>query len=100
MYLVLWDCGRLGGRFCEDGTSRRWPGASLESAHASGIFPSRTGHESAVGISDGPVLADQAPGQPQGIDELAAEREALAARLIERHFDAHIRPGEGATGQR
>jgi hypothetical protein len=46
------------------------------------------------------VLADQAPGQPQGIDELAAEREALAARLIERHVDAHIRPGEGSTGQR
>ena len=46
------------------------------------------------------VLADQAPGQPQGIGELAGEREALAAWLIERHFDAHIRPGEGSTGQR
>jgi hypothetical protein len=44
------------------------------------------------------VLADQVPGQPQGVDELAAEREALGARLIERHFDAHIRPGEGRRG--
>jgi hypothetical protein len=63
-------------------------------------FAAGPGTKVPLGSVTAAVLADQAPGQPQGIDELAAEREALAARLIERHFDAHIRRGEGATGQR
>jgi len=63
-------------------------------------FAAGPGTKVPLGAVTAAVLADQVPGQPQGVDELAAEREALAARLIERHFDAHIRPGEGATGQR
>jgi hypothetical protein len=63
-------------------------------------FAAGPGTKVPLGSVTAAVLADQAPGQPQGIDELAAEREALATRLIERHFDAHIRRGEGATGQR